>query len=849
VNLLNLKLLLGFLLFFFLCAPPTFAQQQYFFQEEFNEERPPQILNPDKWIVYPNRNPQPDYQGCLVDTVRETGGILLLKQCSTKNQFPYVVSKNNPFPQGNFTAETRLQFTTAGALSTGIHFADTAPENGAGFTSLFTISFEEDGFSGLAMRIEYKDQPVYTKQTNTAYHLFKVTSEDNIYKLYFDNQLVFTSPPTAEKVKVVFIGTPAILPSPGYPWAWPRIDYIRITDDGPSEVPFEPFLEDLPWDYLSKGLTFNDAAMSMTAYFDHEYPLLSLGVSLTEPLESQDTTIYFKGGNRNSKRFYSTHDGYDYGTQAKATLGTQILAPADGEASLMTSCTACGNAILIDHKNGYQTRYYHLQEDALIVSTPGEKVSVIKGQQIGKVGFSGNVIPTGESGAHLHFMVVQDKNNDGNFSDNIPDGVVDPFGWQSADPDPWENYTFKIGEEDKTGSKSNYLFTKKLDNLDANLSANEAIFNIGKTKLEFPQGATDQNLNLSIASAPNFTDTLLNSLGSTTKVEAKKSSGELVTTFLKNFSLTINFAQFDLIRYLPETLSIYSSPDGQTWTKENTTVDLNNKTAKTSLNHLTYFALMAERKDILAPTTTPILEGQKGTGNNFRSDVNVILNASDNPNGLGVEFTAYSINESNWQAYSTPLTFSNEGNYKITFYSQDKDENIEEIKTIEFSIDKTIPEAKIEVDKSDWDLRITPVATDSAQITKTPGINNKATYTLTDPAGNTLTLETYDLDTKYIDVFKLLSLKYNNDPKLPQPENIFDTNYLFLTPRNKPETKIVNQNFILKDKAVYVITADLLKNKTILNIIENRNYRKEEKPGVVLLKLQTNKGKLEYTPQ
>src|SRR3989344_1570651 len=233
----------------------TNAQEQYFFQEEFNQERPPQTLDPDKWIVYPNRNPQPDYQGCFVDTVRETGGMLLLKQCRTSYQFPYVVSKVNPFPNGDFTATINFRYLGAGALSTGAQFVDTAPENGAGYTELFGIGFQEDRLNQQVFRIEYKDTVVFSRAAVGGFKVFEVRKESDIYKVYFDGQLVFTSPPTAEKVRAIIMGTPAILPSPGYDWSWPMIDYVRVVDDGPSEVIPEPFL-DLPWDYSGSGKDF-----------------------------------------------------------------------------------------------------------------------------------------------------------------------------------------------------------------------------------------------------------------------------------------------------------------------------------------------------------------------------------------------------------------------------------------------------------------------------------------------------------------------------------------------------------------------------------------------------------------
>lgn len=109
---------------------------------------------------------------------------------------------------------------------------------------------------------------------------------------------------------------------------------------------------------------------------------------------------------------------------------------------------------------------------------------------------------------------------------------------------------------------------------------------------------------------------------------------------------------------------------------------------------------MAERADTIAPTTTAILDGQQGEQNWFRGDVVVNLNAQDNENGLGVDYTLYKIEGEDWEQYSTPLLFADEGHHKIEFYSVDNDENIEQIKSVEFDIDKTKPEVEIDANPS-----------------------------------------------------------------------------------------------------------------------------------------------------
>ena len=462
-----------------------------------------------------------------------------------------------------------------------------------------------------------------------------------------------------------------------------------------------PFL-DLPWDYEGKGLTFSDAALSINSFFDHEYPLLGF-YNLDKqcppsPIESPRLTTTFRGDKAPEPEiFYHCHDGYDYGKKAQANIGDPVLAAASGIATYVNSCSPCGNMIVIDHGNGYQTRYMHLQKDGLITNVPGLKVPVNARQSIGLVGATGNVSPAGNLGAHIHFGVFQDKNKDGNFDDNVPDGATDPFGWQSKEIDPWPAFVFDYGGQRKTGNKSYYLWKNKIDKLDATLTSNGGVFNTGRYKVEFPKDTTNQNLNLNILSEPIAKlSKEIQSIGSTITVTAKDALGNLVTTFKNLFTITVDFSPFDLTRYNTDTLSFYSSIDGITWTKEPTIIDLLNKKAITQVYHLTHFALMAERKDIIPPTTTAILNGQQGQLNWFSEDVTLTLNAEDNENGLGPDYTLYRIEGKDWETYKTPLTFTTEGHHKIEFYSVDRDENVESSKSIEFDIDKTPPEAKIE---------------------------------------------------------------------------------------------------------------------------------------------------------
>src|SRR3989344_7614045 len=65
--------------------------EQYFFSDEFNEERPINTLNSDKWTVSPNA-------AAGVTTISETGGNLVTTQNNFTNQYPFIVSKNSVLP-------------------------------------------------------------------------------------------------------------------------------------------------------------------------------------------------------------------------------------------------------------------------------------------------------------------------------------------------------------------------------------------------------------------------------------------------------------------------------------------------------------------------------------------------------------------------------------------------------------------------------------------------------------------------------------------------------------------------------------------------------------------------------
>jgi murein DD-endopeptidase MepM/ murein hydrolase activator NlpD len=97
---------------------------------------------------------------------------------------------------------------------------------------------------------------------------------------------------------------------------------------------------------------------------------------------------------RITQKFWTRHPGIDIG----AGMGTPIYAADSGYVTTAGwSTVGYGFMILINHGNGYYTRYGHMSAFAVEVGD-----SVKKGQLIGRVGSTGN-----STGPHLHFEIIQ----------------------------------------------------------------------------------------------------------------------------------------------------------------------------------------------------------------------------------------------------------------------------------------------------------------------------------------------------------------------------------------------------------------------------------------------------------
>lgn len=87
---------------------------------------------------------------------------------------------------------------------------------------------------------------------------------------------------------------------------------------------------------------------------------------------------------------------FHYGIDLNAKTGTPVYAPASGTViSVMRGNETCGNGVIIQHADGYLTKYCHFS----VVSVT-QNQQVLTGCMIGRVGNTGD-----STGPHLHYAV------------------------------------------------------------------------------------------------------------------------------------------------------------------------------------------------------------------------------------------------------------------------------------------------------------------------------------------------------------------------------------------------------------------------------------------------------------
>src|SRR3989337_3698867 len=263
-----------------------------------------------------------------------------------------------------------------------------------------------------------------------------------------------------------------------------------------------------------------------------------------------------------------------------------------------------------------------------------------------------------------------------------------------------------------------------------------------------------------------------------------------------------------------------------------------------------FFPLIAERADTIPSTTQAILTWESGHEGWFRSDVKLTFDAQDNQGGLGVDYTLYRIGDNDWREYTTPLTFIDKGNYLIEFYSVDNDENIEETKTINFSIDKTLPEAEIIFNPATLRMEIKGVDDNGQTVIQRQTLNKTKfpdKVIIADQAGNSLAMDGYIREDKNPSEISIRSLSYNNNLSALLTENILFT--VSTQDKNKVFKSLL-QTFYWRDTILITLLYQQRTNTTtVVTKIPNQKPQKQVLPGLTALSLKTNDANLEYGSQ
>lgn len=102
-----------------------------------------------------------------------------------------------------------------------------------------------------------------------------------------------------------------------------------------------------------------------------------------------------------TSRYGWRSSGFHHGLDIAGDHGDPIKAAAAGKVVFADYKAVYGRTVILEHANGYQTLYAHLQN---IKVKPGAKVA--KGQVVGTVGTTGRT-----TGPHVHFEVKKESQN------------------------------------------------------------------------------------------------------------------------------------------------------------------------------------------------------------------------------------------------------------------------------------------------------------------------------------------------------------------------------------------------------------------------------------------------------
>lgn len=258
----------------------------------------------------------------------------------------------------------------------------------------------------------------------------------------------------------------------------------------------------------------------------------------------------------------------------------------------------------------------------------------------------------------------------------------------------------------------------------------------------------------------------------------------------------------------------------------------------------------AQLADTTPPVTTGILSGTQGEPNWFRSDVVASLSAVDNDGGVGVKETFYKKDGADAEPYVSAVSFSSEGFHSIEFYSVDNENNTEEVKILEFTIDKTPPEIEMAFNFDTLqDIEVVGVDGGDSEgnpvpLSKVKTKNKKYELIATDQAGNTTKVNVKVSDKKILEWLSIESISYNDGKLIKPPTNKFRVEHRVV---KKVEGLELTQSTYQKNEIKLVLDYLPRSNTTKITTYEKGKQKKKEQiNGFAFMKMYTEKGVVKF---
>jgi pimeloyl-ACP methyl ester carboxylesterase len=247
----------------------------------------------------------------------------------------------------------------------------------------------------------------------------------------------------------------------------------------------------------------------------------------------------------------------------------------------------------------------------------------------------------------------------------------------------------------------------------------------------------------------------------------------------------------------------------------------------------------AQSEDFTAPISSALVSGTAGEVGYYRSKVSVGLSAEDPAaeigSASGVANIEYQINGGAWQAYSSELSFPNEGTFELKYFASDKAGNIEEPKILNFSIDLSLPEATLRFNPATQTLDVTSLE-NNVNVSKLGD-----TITLSDKAGNKTELGFVEKDFKRALSAELKSIKYNG-----VAANLQDNKFkLGWTMKNGQLQTLVQ--YVASATNYYVLATYAKQITTITSLTTSPvKLDRSSLSGLHVISIGTSKGKLSW---